>query len=116
MPVDRKGPEYVPIPTKQEHRTHPGRTAETDAERRIRYDAQEIAREHGISFSQALEIAQIQADKDEKDRRERQSRKEKERQLKRERRHENAKRDTTPVVKTNGPPMPGGAPGLGKRR
>ena len=116
MTVEPKALGYVPIPTKQEHRTHPGRTTESKTEREIRYNAQEIARYHDIPFSQALEIARQQAAEDEKARRKRQSREDREKRLKRERQHDLGKRDTTPVHVTHGPPMQGGAPGSGKRR
>ena len=87
---------------------------ETKAEKALRYEAQVISPKHGVPLDQALEVARHQEVGNEKTRRKTDSRKASVRNLQRERRHDQAKRDTVPVVKIHGPPMQGGAPGLGK--
>jgi hypothetical protein len=114
MTNEKQAPEYLPIPTKAGTASHPGRTSETKKEKELRYSAQLISKHHGIPLLQALEVAKRQADDSEKKAREQESRKEKQRNQQRERRHEQAKRSTVPVTETHGPPVQGGAPGLGK--
>ena len=69
----KKVPEYLPIPSKAADSSHPGRTLETKAERELRYAAQLISEQHAIPLLQALEIANCQAESDEKTRREQES-------------------------------------------
>jgi hypothetical protein len=91
------------------------RTAEKNTERMLRYSAEQIAARPGKSLQDALEIARAFLAEEARNRDAQRKSKKKTASIIRARNADKSKAEWLGNVKVHGPPLRGGAPGLGKR-